>query len=342
MPTAVTSPSSGILSSRAAAQTRDAPMQSLPQQLRLVPTLCNLCGTDDSEPIAVGEDFEYQTSPDQFLMVCCRRCGLIYLNPRPAESEFARIYPDHYHVFAFQPEQFGLIYKVRRRLEAHRLLKWCRGLPARARILDVGCGDGFHLKLLRDFGRPGWTLEGVDLDSRAVKAATTAGLTVHQGELAKLHLPEASYDLIILIMTIEHLADPLSMLREVERLLTPGGRVGIITDHADSPDFTLFGGRHWGGYHFPRHWNLYTRKTLQRLGEQAGLHTERITTDFTPVNWTYSFRNWLQDWGGPKWLVRSLSLESAPALAAFTLLDIPLAMLGQGGMLRASFRKGVA
>src|SRR5262249_50740806 len=104
--------------------------------LRLEPAVCCLCGVEDADPVGVGEDFEYRTSPDTFLAVRCRRCGLVYLNPRPADEEAGRIYPDHYHAFAFDPGAFGFVYRVRRRLEASRVLGWCRGLPANARILD--------------------------------------------------------------------------------------------------------------------------------------------------------------------------------------------------------------
>ena len=73
--------------------------------------------------------------------------------------------------YDFTPEKFGLVHEVRRNLEAARLRRWCRGLPDDARILDVGCGDGFHLRILRDFGRPGWRVEGVEPDPRAAAAA---------------------------------------------------------------------------------------------------------------------------------------------------------------------------
>ena len=55
--------------------TADAPTASL----SLVPARCCLCEDDDAEPVAVGEDFEYRTSPDSFLAMRCRGCGLIYL-----------------------------------------------------------------------------------------------------------------------------------------------------------------------------------------------------------------------------------------------------------------------
>ncbi len=310
-----------------------------PEHLRLAPALCCLCGVEDADPIAVGTDFEYRTSPDEFLAVRCRRCRLVYLNPRPADDEAERIYPDDYHAFQFRPAEFGLVYRIRRRLEARRLLRWCRGLPTDARILDVGCGDGFHLGLLKEFGKPGWELEGVDADMRAVAPARASGLTIHLGSVEEIDLPASAYHLILMVMTVEHLADPLETIRSVARLLVPGGRLVVVTDNARSPDFALFGGRHWGGFHFPRHTYLFDKGTLAELGAAAGLAVERIATAVSPVNWVYSLRNWLDDWGAPRWVVNRLSLKATLPLGFFTLLDMPLAAVGQGAILHGTFRK---
>jgi SAM-dependent methyltransferase len=298
-----------------------------------------VCGAEDCVPVGIGEDFEYHTSPDTFIAMRCRSCGLIYLDPRPAPAELTRIYPSNYHAFDFSPERFGFVYRVRRWLEARRALQWCRGLAADARILDVGCGDGFHLRLLRDFGQPGWTLEGIDASDRAVDAARRAGLTVHHGTVEQLELPPASYDLVLLIATIEHVDDPAGVLRAVHRLLKPGGRAVIVTDNTATLDFAVFGGRHWGGYHFPRHFNLFNRATLERLGGIAALEVESVETVVSPVNWVYSLRNTLVDWGAPSWIVERFSLRSPVALAAFTLVDTAHQIAGSGALLRVVLRR---
>lgn len=314
--------------------------------LALVPAACCVCGRDAAEPVAVGADFEYRVSEDSFLAVRCGDCGVVYLDPRPADAEFDRLYPASYHAYAFSAEQYGFVYRVRRWLEGRRVAGWCDGIPDDARVLDVGCGDGFHLRILRDVGRPGWRLEGVDASERAVAAAAAAGLTVHHGRLEALveagALPRAAYDLVLLVATVEHVAEPLAVLEAARAVLRPGGRVVVITDNTATPSFRLFGRRHWGGYHWPRHWYLFDPKSLARLAERAGLEVASVTTTLTPVNWVYSVHNLLADLGAPGWLTARFGLRSTASLAAFTAVDWGLALVGRGGLLRGVFRRPAA
>ena len=300
---------------------------------------CCLCGQQNGAPVGIGEDFEYRTSDQSFLAVRCPTCDLVYLDPRPTASELGRIYPDRYHAFAFDREQFGLVHRVRSRLEAHRLLRAGRGLPPTARVLDVGCGDGFHLDLLRRHGPAGWQLLGVDIDARAVAAARRRNLDVRLGTVENADIEVGSIDLALCIQTIEHVADPVAVLTAIASLLRPGGRVYLITDNTDSPDFRVAKGRHWGGYHFPRHWNLFNRASMRRLGERSGLDVRTLGTTTSPVNWTYTVRNWLDDWGAPRWLVEQFSLKTAPSLALFTVVDSAFTVARRGALLRVILQR---
>lgn len=301
---------------------------------------CCVCGTNRwSEPVATGEDFEYECSPDSFVAQRCSNCGLVYLDPRPAMSELGTIYGPDYHAYDFSEEKFGIAYRVRSWLESRRLKRWCGDLPAGSRIVDIGAGDGFHLKLLEKIGRGRWTLEGVDPDDNAVSAARRKGLTMHQGLIQELNLPESSYDFATMIMTIEHVDAPEVMLHEIAKLLKPGGCVGIITDNTGSPDYAIAKRRHWGGYHFPRHWNLFNRNSISRLAEKAGLEVVRIRTLVSPVNWTYTVHNWLKDRGAPAWLYGQFGLDKPIPLAAFTAMDTILALVGKGAIMGVTLRK---
>jgi 2-polyprenyl-3-methyl-5-hydroxy-6-metoxy-1,4-benzoquinol methylase len=307
--------------------------------LKLTYVGCCVCETDDAEPIGTGEDFEYRTSADTFLAMQCRSCGLVYLNPRPSVSEFERIYPPSYHAFDFSEADFGFVHKVRSRLEAKRLLEFCRDLPDDARILDVGCGDGFHLNLLKKYGKASWTLEGVDIDRRAAEMAEKSGLKVHTGSIEEIGLPENTYDLAFMIQTIEHVEKPEKVLSAARKVLKPNGKLVIVTDNTDSIDFKFFKGSYWGGYHFPRHWNLFNRKSLSNLAAKTGFEVEELATQVSPVNWVYSIHNSLVDWRAPQFLINRFTLKSTVSLSIFTSLDIVLQKLGKGALLRAILRK---
>jgi SAM-dependent methyltransferase len=169
--------------------------------------------------------------------------------------------------------------------------------------------------------------------------AEKSGLKVHQGTLETVDLPENAFDLALMIQTIEHVEKPQEILRGALRVLKPGGRLVVVTDNTDSPDFRLFKGGHWGGYHFPRHWNLFNRNSLTKLAEKTGFEVEELSTQVSPVNWVYSIHNRLVDWEKPRWLVNQFTLKSTISLSAFTVLDTFFQKMGRGALLRAFLRK---
>lgn len=306
----------------------------------MISVKCCVCDCEDAVQIGSGEDFEYRTSDDSFSAMQCSACGLVYLNPRPDISEFETIYPSNYHAFDFSEEDFGIVYKIRSRLEAKRVLSWCKDLPDDARILDVGCGDGFHLNLLKQYGKKDWRLDGIDIDKRAVEMALNRKLNVRLGTIDDIkNERENSYDFAFTIQTIEHIEKPFEFLSAIEKVLKPGGKLIVVTDNTDSFDFKIFKNSHWGGYHFPRHWNLFNKKNLAQLGEKSGFQTKKITTQVTPVNWVYSFHNRFVDRKKPQWLIDQFTLKSTISLSTFTALDIVLQKFGKGGLLNATFVK---
>ena len=311
------------------------------KSLSLTSVNCCICGIDDAKPVGMGEDYEYKTSNEKFVAVRCNSCGLIYLNPRPSVADFVEIYPPTYHAFDFSPKNYGIVHKVRSKIEAHRFLKRCRNLPADARILDVGCGDGFHLDLFRRFGKKSWRVEGVDIDKRAINAARNAGFNVHLGSVEEIDLPQNAYDLVFMIQTIEHVENPENVLRAIRRLLKNGGRLVIVTDNTGSIDFDLFKRGYWGGYHFPRHWNLFNRNCIAMLGQKSGFEIEIVKTILSPVNWVYSIHNYLVARHKSNLLINRFTLKSTVSLTAFTVLDFILQKFGRGALLEATLRKSV-
>jgi 2-polyprenyl-3-methyl-5-hydroxy-6-metoxy-1,4-benzoquinol methylase len=310
-----------------------------PAEIDLVEVNCRVCDSDEAVLVGVGHDYEYWTHSGLFHAYRCRECENVFLNPRPDLSEFERIYPAEYHSLEFSEESFKFVHRIRSRLEARRLLTYCSGVGEDARILDVGCGDGFHLKLLREHARPGWKLEGLDLDRRAVELATQHGLDVRLGSVEDGRMGEDNYDVVYTLQTIEHVADPYEFMTAIHSILRPGGRLVVVTDNTDSLDFTLFKRKYWGGYHFPRHWNLFNRRSLSRLARRAGFEVEEITTIVSPVNWVYSIHNLLVGWGAPRWVTDRFTLKSPVSLGIFTVVDAALQLTGRGALLNGFFTK---
>ncbi|MEO7315167.1 MAG: methyltransferase domain-containing protein [Ginsengibacter sp.] len=307
--------------------------------LKLEESVCCICDTNHARKIGSGMDYEYHSSSQTFSALQCENCGLVYLNPRPAMTEFERIYPSDYHAFNFSEKDFGLVFKIRAWLESRRALSWCKNIPDNAHILDVGCGDGFHLKLLKEYGKKEWQLEGVDFDERAVTMARKSGLTVHQGKVQTANLPKESYDLAFMIQTIEHLDNPPEVLTHINTLLKPGGKLVIVTDNTGSIDFAWFKNRYWGGYHFPRHWNLFNHNSLAALAVKTGYTVASIETQVSPVNWVYTCHNYLVGKNAPKWLINRFTLKSTLSLSVFTALDMILQKFKRGALLKATLIK---
>lgn len=150
-------------------------------------------------------------------------------------------------------------------------------LGQRLRLLDVGCSTG---ALLLSARREGIDVTGVEPAVRAARAAQATGLTVHAGTLAEAALPASSFHVATLIEVIEHLPRPGEVLREIHRILMPGGVLVIGTGNAASWTVRLMGGG-WDYFQVGRHGghiSFFTPESLRRLAGRYGFHVERIET----------------------------------------------------------------
>ncbi len=230
---------------------------------------CDLCGSTRREVLYVLRDLSFDL-PGEFPVVRCQQCGLIYVSPRPSPEEIGRYYPSTYTPYkrAIEDESGRLLRWLRRHKLVARLrqVQEITGLQ-RGRLLDVGCATGLFV---HEASRHGWQAEGVEIQAEAVAyARRRLGLLVHHGTLETLSLPGAAFDAITFWDVIEHTFSPLTTLREVHRLLRPGGWVILLIPNWRSWDAALFG-PYWNGFDVPRHLFVFTHSVMQRLLEQAG------------------------------------------------------------------------
>jgi Methylase involved in ubiquinone/menaquinone biosynthesis len=146
---------------------------------------------------------------------------------------------------------------------------------SQTRILDVGCGTGANLEMLANFG----SAEGVDVSDDALEFCRAKGLKAHKGLAEKLPFPDESFDLVTALDVIEHLDDDIVGLKEMRRVLKPGGKTLIFV-----PAFMWL----WGVQDdVSNHRIRYTKRQIVERMQKAGFEVERATyaniTFFAPI-----------------------------------------------------------
>lgn len=294
-----------------------------------VPT-CRICGHSAGNRIhdvremmfGLGETFPYSE---------CAHCGCLQLEHPPATME--RYYPPNYYSLSSSPmalfhsrltnvsKRLRTLYAVTNRGLIGRL-SYARspdinlrslagtGTTTSSRILDVGCGTGLLLCMLRNAGFS--HLLGVD---PFIEASVTYanGVTVRK---QSIHEVEGEWDVVMFHHSFEHVADPLRTMQSAARLLAAHGLCLIRIPVASSFAWQHYG-VNWVQLDAPRHYFLHTVESMQLLASQAGLIVERVVHDSTEF----------QFWGSEQYakdipLMSDQSYRTHPEQSIFSAADI--------------------
>lgn len=245
--------------------------------------VCPLCGATSFETTIELKDRIMRTSEASFSLARCLDCGLLRLHPQPDAATLSTAYPNEYapHV---RPGVSGWAKGVLERRSA-RLL--AGHLAAPKRVLDVGCATGDLLLAIRSRGNTHVT--GVETSAVAVAVAHKRGLNVVRCEIAEAAFPDGAFDTVLVSHTLEHVSDPLAFMREVQRVLAPGGSAILWLPNADSVEARLLE-RFWMGYDAPRHLTTFTVGTLGRLLAEAGFEIEEVKHEVIGLEWAWGLR----------------------------------------------------
>lgn len=236
---------------------------------------CDNCGSREHDPLFLNQDY---ISGEAFAVVQCRQCGLARtacaLGPEQLQAYYG---PTYYGSEArrFHPwiESAIAWFRDRRAREVMRL----RSTPGR--VLDIGCGRGLMLAELK---RRGWQCAGTEPSQELAHAIRRdSGIEVKtEASLLDCNFDAGSFDVVTLWHVLEHLPAPVRTLREIRRILKPGGVVIVEVPNLDSWQ-ARFGGGAWFHLDTPRHLYHFSRRSLQTILEQAGFILFRAGT-FSP------------------------------------------------------------
>jgi len=142
----------------------------------------------------------------------------------------------------------------------------------KGKALDIGCGSGAYLLLLKKIG---WDVAGVDINDNTSQEIKEAKIPVLTGKLQELKLEGNSFDLITLWHVLEHLHSPLETLQEIHRLLKDNGILLIEVPNSASALSKLFKSN-WFAWDLPRHLCHLSPKSLSKLSNYAGFKISNI------------------------------------------------------------------
>ncbi|MBO9671546.1 MAG: class I SAM-dependent methyltransferase [Sphingobium sp.] len=215
-------------------------------------------------------------------------CRIVWLDPMPLPDGLGALYQS-YHTHEAHDDDGGVLepfpysrsHDGLKKLLAALLPPWRHlfetqldqfaGLKP-GRMLDVGCGAGLFL---RQAIGAGWQATGIDFDAGAVAVAKRVrGAEAHAMDIHDPALDDRRFEGILLNNVIEHLPDPAGVMARCAELLTPGGRIVMITPNVEAMAHDIFG-PDWRGLEPPRHLFLYTGSALVQLGREAGLSDVR-------------------------------------------------------------------
>jgi SAM-dependent methyltransferase len=210
--------------------------------------------------------------------------------PIPSDDELSAIYASgHYRAkeggrFVGFVEDLIYLFRGARRRRIERFVK-----PGA--VLDVGCGRGLFLDVMR---RGGWSVRGVEFcKDSAICAAEAYGIEVVHGDSAGWGFLENSFDVITINHVLEHMKDPEETIRACRRLLRDAGLMVVAVPDISSLQGQIGRGR-WFHLDIPYHLNHFTEAGLRTLIERHSLRViavRRFDLEHNPFGWLQTLLN---------------------------------------------------
>ncbi len=232
---------------------------------------CPLCGSEQAENYLIAPNRFALAEGQSYTLQRCRRCSMIYLNPRPRETDSGRCYQHAEYL------PFASVAAPRTSLEklyaALRLvnLRWKKNLitrfHGRGSLLDVGCGTG---ELLAFMHEAGWQVRGLERDAAAAEwGRSSLQLPIQTGSVSELKGDAAEYDVITMWHVLEHVYDPRAALQILRQRLKNDGVLIVAVPNIAGVDAKFYR-EHWIALDAPRHVNHFSLETLTLCAAQQG------------------------------------------------------------------------
>jgi 2-polyprenyl-3-methyl-5-hydroxy-6-metoxy-1,4-benzoquinol methylase len=271
-------------------------------------------------------------------IVECVGCRTRLLDPCPADAAIPSLYPPDYEPYQFESMP-AVVRRARRRVQRRKVARVRSLASDDATIIDIGCGNGALLELLRDDGEPNWTLIGWDFPGPHLDRLERSGVTVIAAAIDQENAGNLQADVAILNQVVEHFRQPDTLIDLCHRILRPGGHLIIETPNTLGIDARIFRNRHWGGYHIPRHLVVFNSDSIRTLLESNRFSIVRTEHLVSPAFWIQSVHHWLDDRRAGRFIAKFFVVRNPLLLAVATALDFVTARFAPTSNQRVVARK---
>jgi 2-polyprenyl-3-methyl-5-hydroxy-6-metoxy-1,4-benzoquinol methylase len=232
---------------------------------------CPVCGSPDSTLKFKAKD--YTVSNEQFHIVTCDACSLIYTNPRPAANEAGPYYHASSYISHSDTNEgiVNKLYHAVRKFTLQSKLNWIEPeKKGNKELLDIGCGNGHFLAAAKE---KGWQINGLELDPEtAARASKLTGLSIAPS-LAEI-VPGKQFQVITLWHVLEHVYELDDYFNFFKSRLAQDGKLLFALPNPASFDATYFE-EFWAAYDVPRHIYHFTPATIAALAKKYGFKLKK-------------------------------------------------------------------
>jgi SAM-dependent methyltransferase len=239
-------------------------------------TTCPLCNQTDCRDFPIFYEFREK----RFQAKQCAHCSFVYLDPRLTPEDLMLLYSDEYFLHdgadfgAHSPSDYESA-AIKGSVKFPEILGWIQRFKPSGEFFEIGCGMGYFLEFAR---KNGYAVSGIEYAELGVKTCQTKfGLNVQRGSFEDLPMQPNHYDVMFMGDVLEHLVQPLGMLRKAQSMLKPSG---VLAAEVPSMFNSLTGRLAVAGMRVlrtkkkmgmpPYHINEFTPKTLRLMIERAG------------------------------------------------------------------------
>lgn len=215
---------------------------------------------------------DHSVSGEEFELLLDENLGLLKTHPQPAPENLGRYYESDDYISHTDGKRsfFEKIYHFVKQKALRDKIAIIDGFQkGKGNLLDIGAGTGDFLVTAKNSG---WDVKGIEPSEKARNIAKNKGIELISGIES---VENASFDVVTMWHVLEHVPDIEKHIKELKRILKPGGTIIIAVPNYNSFDAKHYG-HFWAAYDVPRHLWHFSKTAIKKLFAAEGMEVIKI------------------------------------------------------------------